>query len=344
MRYVRNCWYVAAWDSDLPADSPLAVTILDDAIVLWRDGSGEVVALEDRCVHRHAPLSLGRCESGALRCMYHGLLFDAAGVVIEIPGQPTIPPQARVRRYPVVVRHSWIWVWLGDAAAADVHLIPPAVGYDDGRFILGHGQLDYTAPARLINDNLLDFSHLSYVHAVSFQAGPAFAERLPTITPLPRGVRISRWNEQQPAQHNRADPARFDNFMVYDFLLPGVLLMQSASFAPGTASRLEYGTPDFDESVTGRNFTSQAVTPTSESTARYFFNWGPHRDQGDAAMRDGMMQVAAMAFGEDKVMIEAQAKVIARDPAHPIMPTAHDKAVTLFNRLVERLCAEEAKA
>jgi len=218
------------------------------------------------------------------------------------------------------------------------------VGHDDGRFLLGHGQLDYAAPARLINDNLLDFSHLSYVHAVSFQAGLSFAEQLPAITPLPRGVRISRWNEQQPDLRNRADPARFDNYMTYDFLLPGVLLMQSASFAAGTAQRLAFGVPDFDQSVTGRNFTSQAVTPTTDTTARYFFNWGPHRDQGDEAMRDGMMQVAAMAFGEDKVMIEAQAKVIARDPFRPIMPTAHDKAVTLFNRLVDRLCGEEATA
>jgi len=57
---------------------------------------------------------------------------------------------------------------MGDPARADTALIPPAVGLDDPDWILGHGQLDYQAEASYINDNLLDFSHLTYVHANSF--------------------------------------------------------------------------------------------------------------------------------------------------------------------------------
>ncbi|NBC35430.1 Rieske 2Fe-2S domain-containing protein [Novosphingobium sp. FSY-8] len=342
MTYARNVWYVAGWEMDLAVDTPMAITILNQPLVIWRDGAGDVHALEDRCVHRHAPLSLGRCEGANLRCMYHGLLFGPDGVVSEIPGQEKIPPQARVRAYPVMVRHSWIWVWMGDPSLADVALIPPAVGYDDGDYILGHGQLDYDAPARLINDNLLDFSHLTYVHAASFQAGPVFAQSLPVIEPLARGVRISRWTQNTPAQRARSAPELYDNYMCYDFLLPGVLLMWSASYAVGTAVALDFGVPDKGAALTGLNHTSQAVTPMSDGTARYFFNWGPHRAHGDVAMRDGMMALAAQAFAEDKVMIEAQAKVIARDPSRPIMPTAHDRAVTLFNRLVERMVAQEA--
>lgn len=345
MTYVRNCWYVAAWDSDLAELQPVPVRILDERIVLWRDVGGQVHALEDRCVHRHAPLSLGRCEGINLRCMYHGLLFSPEGQVLEIPGQDKVPPQARVRAYPVVVRHSWVWVWMGDPALADTGLIPPAVGFDDDRFILGHGHLDYAAKARLICDNLLDFSHLTFVHAASFQAGPSFAEGLPDITPLERGVRVSRWSQNA---HDIRDPNsadRFDNFLTYDFLLPGVLLMEAASFVSGTAETLDFGPPDFDTAVTGRNFTSQAVTPMSGDTARYFFSWGPHCGHGDEAMRDGMMKIAAMAFGEDKVMIEAQSRVIAESPERPIMPTAHDRAVTLFNRLVASFCrAEQAQS
>jgi len=44
-----------------------------------------------------------------------------------------------------------------------------------------------------------------------------------------------------------------------------------------------------------------------------------------------------MAFAEDKAMIEAQQKVIDTTPAQDVMPTAHDRGVTLFNRLVEKL-------
>lgn len=344
MTYVRNCWYVAGWDSELVRSQPMAMQILGERIVLWRGDDDAIHALEDRCVHRLAPLSLGRCEGANLRCMYHGLLFGPDGGVLEIPGQDKVPPQAKVRAYPVAVRHSWVWVWMGDPAQADAALIPPAVGYDDGRFILGHGHLDYAAQARLICDNLLDFSHLTYVHAASFQAGPAFAERLPAIAPLNRGVRFSRWSQNVPSIRDTNSAERFDNYMTYDFLLPGVLLMESASFAPGTAAALDFGPPDFDTALSGRNFTSQAVTPLTEGSARYFFSWGPHRDHGDAAMRDGMMALAAMAFGEDKVMIEAQSRVIADSPEHTIMPTAHDRGVTLFNRLVERRVGEESGA
>ena len=167
MSYVRNAWYVASWEQDLDASAPAAVSILGEPIVLWR-AEGRLVAFEDRCVHRLAPLSLGRCEGARLRCMYHGLLYDADGTVIEIPGQDIVPARARVRTYPAILKHSWAWVWMGDPALADEALIPPAFGFDDPDYILGRGCLDYAAEARLINDNLLDFSHLSYVHADSF--------------------------------------------------------------------------------------------------------------------------------------------------------------------------------
>jgi vanillate O-demethylase monooxygenase subunit len=84
MKYVRNAWYVAGWAMDLEESTPLAVSILGEPLVLYRSG-GVLAALEDRCVHRLAPLSLGRCEASNLRCMYHGLLFAPDGKVIEIP-------------------------------------------------------------------------------------------------------------------------------------------------------------------------------------------------------------------------------------------------------------------
>lgn len=335
--YVRDAWYVACWSQDLATGKPFAITILEEPIVLWRGQGGAVHALADRCVHRLAPLSLGRCEGERLRCMYHGLLFETDGKVVEIPGQDLIPGNARVRRYAVVERHSWIWVWMGDADAADPALIPPAVGLDHPDYILGHGQLDYAAEARLINDNLLDFSHLSYVHANSFGAGPDFAQRPPVVTPLERGVRFERWIPNTYGASNRKSAVPVDTWQAYDFLVPGVLLMWSGNYPAGTAEALGFAAPDPDDAQAGLNFTSQAVTPMGARTARYFFSWGPHRRHGDEAMRDGMMKMADMAFGEDKVMIEAQQRVIDQTPDPRIMPTSHDRGVTLFNRLVKKL-------
>lgn len=339
MGYVRNAWYVAAWDHEV-TDAPSAVGILGEPIVLWRGQDG-IHAFEDRCVHRMAPLSSGRCEDGKLRCMYHGLLFDTDGACVSIPGQDKIPPQARVRTYPAVMRHSWVWIWMGDPALADPALIPPAVGLDHPDYILGCGKLDYAAEARLINDNLLDFSHLTYVHANSFQSGPEFADALPTIETIDRGIRYSRWVINQIPPQGRGGTEPTDNFMTYDFLIPGILLMQTGVFPLGTAEACAFGPPDIAQAV-GATFTSQAVTPTGEGTARYFFSWGPHRNHGDEKLRDFLMDLGGKAFAEDKVMIEAQHRVIQRTAEPRIMPTAHDRAVTIFNRMVERMSLAEA--
>jgi vanillate O-demethylase monooxygenase subunit len=273
--------------------------------------------------------------------MYHGLLYASDGAVVEIPGQEQIPPLARVKSYPVAERHSWIWVWMGAPEQADEGLIPNAVGLDDPNYILGHGHLDYTAEARLINDNLLDFSHLSFVHAASFQAGPEFAQTPGRISPLARGIRYERWTENSMGSSSRKSEMPMDSYMSYDFLIPGILLMTGGVFPLGTAEACGRAAPDLGEAVGGVTFTSQAVTPLTEKTSRYYFSWGPHRDHGDEAHRDMLMVLAAKAFAEDKVMIEAQQKVIDLTPEPKVMPTAHDKGVTMFNRLVERLAKSE---
>jgi vanillate O-demethylase monooxygenase subunit len=118
--------------------------------------------------------------------------------------------------------------------------------------------------------------------------------------------------------------------------------MWSGSYPAGTAAAYNYERPDLAKATGGVTFTSQAVTPTGDKASRYFFSWGPHRHHGDEALRDKLMGIAGQAFGEDKAMIEAQQRVIDRTPNPRIMPTAHDRGVTLFNRLVEKLAREEA--
>lgn len=341
MSYVRNAWYVAGWSYELKPETPFAMHILGDPIVLWRNATGKISGLEDRCVHRLAPLSLGRCEGEKLRCMYHGLLFDPSGRVVEIPGQDLVPSQARVKSYSVVERHGWVWVWMGEADAADEKLIPPVVGLDHPDYILGHGQIDYNAEARLINDNLLDFSHLSYVHAKSFGAPENWAYERPKITPLERGVRVERWIAGESAIPGQGQGNPIERYTRYDFLLPGVLLMTGGCFPQGKAEAVNHGEPNLSEAESGVTFTSQAVTPMTDKTARYFYCWGPHRNHGDEALRDTLMEIAAMAFEEDRVMIEAQQRVIDATPSPHMMPTTADRGVTLFNRLTEKLARAE---
>ena len=122
--WLKNCWYVIAWEHEIGPGVLFARTVLNEPIVVFRAFKGALAALEDRCCHRHAPLSKGRLEGDCMRCGYHGLKFDGAGQCVEVPGMDRAPPQARVRSYPVRVHNAWVFVWMGDPAKADEAMLP----------------------------------------------------------------------------------------------------------------------------------------------------------------------------------------------------------------------------
>ena len=96
---MRNAWYAAAWEDELIEKGRLvARPILGEPVVLFRQADGKAVALEDRCSHRFAPLSMGKVLPGdRLQCPYHGLEFDTAGACVKNPHPPgNIPARARI--------------------------------------------------------------------------------------------------------------------------------------------------------------------------------------------------------------------------------------------------------
>ena len=162
----RNAWYQAAWNSEL-GEKPLARTIMNEKVVVFRGPNGKAAVLEDRCCHRAAPLSMGTVLPNGLQCGYHGLVFDATGACIRVPGQSSVPPGAAVRSYPVVERHGFVWVWPGDAAQADPELLPHLHWADHPEWAYGGGLYHVKADYRLMIDNLMDLTHETYVHAGS---------------------------------------------------------------------------------------------------------------------------------------------------------------------------------
>lgn len=337
--FLRNTWYVAAWSHEIAADGMLARTITRVPLVFWRDRAGQVVALEDRCCHRAAPLSKGRREGDRIRCMYHGLLFDPSGQCVEIPSQEYIPPAAKVRSFPVVERFKWVWVWMGDADKLDASLIPDTHYLDDVGWRGTPGYLHYDANYLLITDNLLDFSHLSYVHEKTLGGSAKYAGIRPKITRNGRSVRVERWlidDEPAPFLRNlKTWTGNVDRWNIYDVVLPGVLLMDSGSAPTGT------GAPEGNRVDAAQFFGCQAVTPETENTSHYFFQQSHGFALDDAGVTESLRTSVLAGFLEDQDIILAQQNILNLNPNAPMLAMRMDVALASFRSMLTRAIAGE---
>ena len=339
--FVRNCWYVAAWEYELPDNRPIGRQIVGEPVVLYRSPDGAIVALEDRCAHRHAPLSMGRIEGAGLRCMYHGLLFGRDGACLQVPGTDRTPPNASLRSYPVLVQDSWIWIWMGEPAKVDPLLVPKAFGLNDPRWTIRANQIDYEANYLLINDNLCDLSHVDFVHetTLGLATGGGWSDDQPRVVQRERGLRIERWLVARPASPR--NPSLVDTWSTYDYVIPGIFIMENKSYPHGMAEQLGFEAP------TARPMTyrieQQAVTPISDRETRYFFATGFDAANLPEKLIEGIFATVMAAFSEDRAIIEAQQKLWDVTPSGMRMAfLPQDKAPAMFRRTIDRLIKAEA--
>jgi vanillate O-demethylase monooxygenase subunit len=340
--FLHNWWYVAAWSHQVPSGELVARRMLNEPIVLYRKKDGTISALEDRCCHRLAPLSRGRLEGDDLRCMYHGIKFAASGQCIEIPGQERIPAGVSVRTYPVVELDRWIWVWMGDVAQADASLIPRALGHDDTNYIIDTGELFYDANYQLIHDNLLDLTHLCYVHENTLgRNNPEWGRAHPIVESLRHGVRVARWirNHTVPNYMPAPPGMRIDQWSTYDFVVPGVFLLATTLYPVGTADARPHGPIDLEPLYT--SVTSQAVTPISDKETVYRYSGGQLLRHATEEAVKAQLAAFGVAFLEDKAMIEAQQKVINHSPGKWMMTLGFDRSVAQFRSLMADLISTE---
>lgn len=158
-----NCWYVVATGDEV-GTALLGRRILGRSLVLFRQSSGAVAALDDRCAHRAAPLSQGTLVDDTVVCPYHGFTYDGTGACVRVPSQPNVPYGASVRSYPVLEDGPFVWIWLGTPARAG-GVEPPAVAalHEPGWSVQG-GCVEVAANYMLLHDNALDRTHFPYVH------------------------------------------------------------------------------------------------------------------------------------------------------------------------------------
>lgn len=162
--YPFNCWYVAA-TSDEVGQGMLARRLLDKPVLFYRRGSGDVVAMEDRCAHRAYPLSEGRIDGDRVVCGYHGFAYDPDGCLANVPSQENVPPGARVRTYPVHEQAPFVWIWLGDPGVAALRPPPRVPWYADGTGWGGTIEvLRVEANYLLLHEHYLDLTDVFVMH------------------------------------------------------------------------------------------------------------------------------------------------------------------------------------
>lgn len=198
--YPRNHWWLAAYSSEIGRDI-LARDILGEPVVLFRTEAGEPVALAGICPHRAFPLARGCLVGDSLQCGYHGFRFAADGQCVAVPSQVGVPQNAALRRYPLIERGDLVWIWTGEAENADPAAMPDLAAIGIGRedwAVEQHPLATVDARYMLLIENLLDLSHVSFIHDKTIPAGEKVAALPVSVIETETSLTVQRRGENLP--------------------------------------------------------------------------------------------------------------------------------------------------
>jgi len=326
----KNFWYVAAFAQDVGRQL-LARTLLNQPLVLFRTNEGKAVALEDRCPHRAVPLSLGMLIDDTIRCTYHGMQINPDGSCARIPCQDRIPAKARAATFPVVERYNLIWVWMGDPRRADPDSVPDFHWLVDPDWTVCTGYHHVNANYQLLNDNLLDLSHESYVHDDTI-GNDAVAEAPVTATVKNGKVLVSReiLNCEPPPFYVKATgfTSNINRWHTTIFQPPSFNVIENGSY-PHDGSR--------DQALERRIL--NLITPETDTSSHYFWGIARAYQHDDEALTAYIQEQIYYTFDQDKVVLEAQQRNLADSPFPVALRT--DAGPIQARKLIDELVMNE---
>lgn len=333
--FLLDQWYVGAWSWELK-DKPVGRTLLNQPIVLFRTGDGLVAALENRCCHRALPLSDGTVEAQGLRCGYHGLLYDATGKCIEVPGQAKVPGKAIVPAYPVREQDSIIWVWFASAAHPEPTCEPPSYSiHSSGKYLFEGGVYHYNAPYQLIHDNLLDLSHLGYVHLRTIGGNAKIHMTADmTVESDERSVKVTRYMRDSVPPPTYTEAFAFkgniDRWQEIEFHISHLLIWTGA---------VDVGSEPIENPERGgfhmRGF--HGVTPETETTSHYFWSMATNPVSDPEVTKKKVIEQTILTFDEDKVVIESQYANMRQFSGRPMVDIHVDVGANRARRIIQNL-------
>ena len=339
MPFLRNAWYVAANAGELD-DALVSRKICNEPVVMFRTSSGEVAALQDRCPHRFVPLSLGARVGDSLQCGYHGLRFGSDGACVDMPNdRDNAVLKPCVKSYPAVERYGVVWLWMGRPELADPAKIPTFDFITDERFATAQGHLHIKANYQLIADNLLDLSHVHYLHP-EIDLGGDFARFKNEVQVDGETIWSMLWRPDLNFDQDRRKAYGFTSSGIEGqghsrWSAPGVILVLTAWWERGRSPEEGVQSPS-----------AHLLTPETEFSSHYFWATGRTFNIADEeATRATAAMVKRIFQTQDGPMIEAQQAAMGESTdfldQKPIILKA-DAAGVMARRLLKRKIAEEA--
>ena len=340
MHYLEDVWYCAALATEVSA-VPLARTVCDKPIVLFRTESGRTAALEDRCAHRQAPLSKGRVIGEEIQCIYHGFIFDCAGNCTHVPRQESAPAAARIAHYPAVERWGYVWLWLGAPEAADPATVPNLAWNASDRLRPVFFRWNVKANFQLMADNLLDVSHTDFLHSNSIGSriaakGAADEPRVELDCRIEgkrvhftRRVRDTLLGPVSTKWAGSEKPVNRTNYLMWE--------------APNTIhSVLEFKNDETHHTI----HLDHIMTPETPTTMHYFMNWTRNfglDNQAYPTDDDVWREQNTVIGGDDIPMVEAQQANIVRFDGVKDVPARQDRFIAAVHRTLAQLYGDAGK-
>jgi vanillate O-demethylase monooxygenase subunit len=336
--FLRNAWYPAAWEREI-GEQPYAATVLAEKVAIYRQTDGGYAALADACVHRKLPLSMGQVLGNNLECGYHGMTYDCSGTCVAAPTNGSVPPGAAVRSYPVHARYGLVWIWMGEIARANPAEIFQVEHWDDPAWGTTTGD-DMTIACNYlyITDNLLDPSHVAWVHPGSF-AGDGSDQTPLQVTIGDDGVTTWRWIIDSAPAPFYAPYLEFDGNcdrkQHYEVRYPSNALIKAYISPAGAGGEDKPLHPD-TFIMDSFNF----LTPIDETSTRYFWFQMRNVAPDDADVSRRFAASVRGAFEEDKIILQASQRGISESTTPNINLRSDSGGIRFRRRLTQMIEAE----
>jgi len=330
--FLQNYWYAVGWDSEIQR-KPLARTICNEQIVFYRKLDGSLVALEDCCPHRMLALSKGHLEKDDIVCGYHGLTLNGNGVCVHMPDGKNPPKKSLVKSYPIVERHRFVWVWIGDVAEANEAQIPDLTWCSDPKWVSDGQTFNIKCDYKLLVDNLMDLTHENYVHPTSIGQQELMEAPIDTISD-DKTATVTRWmRDIVPPPFwsaNLKSDQNCDRWQICNFSLPANVMIDVGVAVTGT------GAPEGDRSQGITGIVLNLMTPETETTTWY--HWGMARDFDitDHGLTGRIRDAQAAVFSEDEEVLESQQQRILERPDRNLVNFAIDSGGVEARKIIQR--------